>query len=281
VSSGLPAWNKDFAKTVSDLTASQAFPATGYSECAQTRELPGAFLCQSSTQRVMNLAFARASIFAEGGFGYSHGTVLKQSDPALAKAYAMIAGNDLKSVDLLEFYAKAAGGCEADTELCLNSQEKEVFAELILPLADKGASFAVITYAAPKPADLITGNSYRDTVSHEILHAQYFLQPAYEEAATRFWTQALTEKDRAQVKKQLSMYDVDNDYVMRNEFQAYILMAGANKSLLKALVPKFREPLMKAMNDAGTPPIQVTGRGAGAARYTHGLPGSRFRAASP
>ena len=52
-------------------------------------------------------------------------------------------------------------------------------------------------------------------------------------------------------------YDASDELLMKNEFQAYILMAGAESSELAGFVSKYRNPLSKRLVDNGVVPIQV------------------------
>jgi hypothetical protein len=59
---------------------------------------------------------------------------------------------------------------------------------------------------------------------HELSHGEYFTDPAYREAATRFWHDDLTDEERAAFRRFFSdqEYDSDNLELMINETQAYL-----------------------------------------------------------
>jgi hypothetical protein len=249
---GIPAWNQSFKKRAQALINQNQYPANGYTECAETRELKNVYLCLSDTQKNMNLMTARAALFTEGSFGVPNGSVVSQSDERFQKAIKYIGGNDLKSTDLIDFYRNAQMACKQSPDTCLNNQESEIFSNLILPQARKTSDFVVITYA------LLSEMPYQDVVTHEIMHAQYFVQPKFRETVDNFWANSMSEDERSQVRQILGQYyDASNDYLMRNEFQAYMLQANAEEDFLKSLVPIFRERLMSAMKDADVDPVQI------------------------
>ena len=249
---GIRGWQQTLDANMRALKDAGQYPASGYSECRETREVPGAFLCQSDTPLTMNLAFVRASLYVEGDFGVPHGTVVRQDDPAFQKALRRVAGNDLPGADLREFESAARMACQTDSARCLNAQETEMYRDVVGPLAQSTKPFVVISFGRKS---FLT---YNGVVSHETMHAQYFLQPAYRSVADDFWKNQMTEDQRMEIRNALSgVYDAKNELLMRNEFQAYMLMADAKSAHLGRYVSLYRGPLMDAMTKAGVIPVQV------------------------
>ncbi|MBX9769168.1 MAG: hypothetical protein K2X47_17970 [Bdellovibrionales bacterium] len=257
VEKDVPAWNAAYTEKMMDMIAQEKVPKTGYMECAPTRELPNAFLCLSYKQKDMNLTFNRITGFVEGFEGLPKGEVVPHSDPTLQGTYTSIGGHDLQKSAIMEFLRKAQGNCKSSgrgAEMCLNAHEKEIFTKLILPhfYQKKNENLVVITYS------LNTQSSYRDVVSHEILHAQFFLSSDFQDITTRFWKEEVSETDKAQIRRLLSLYYNDKDeFLMLNEFQAYILMAGAEENLLAMFVDKYRPKLLRDLATKKLRPIQV------------------------
>ncbi len=60
---------------------------------------------------------------------------------------------------------------------------------------------------------------------HELSHGEFFSNPAYAEYVHDFWTQQLSEEERAEVRAFLGRedYDVRDEELMLNEMQAYLM----------------------------------------------------------
>lgn len=65
----------------------------------------------------------------------------------------------------------------------------------------------------------------RTILMHEISHAEYYTNPLYANYCRQFWRNALSEEQRAAFRKFLSSssYNPDNEEMMINETQAYLL----------------------------------------------------------
>lgn len=62
-------------------------------------------------------------------------------------------------------------------------------------------------------------------LTHEISHAEYYTNPAYRKWCRKFWREVLTERQRSNLRAFLAKagYDVENEDLMANEAQAYLL----------------------------------------------------------
>jgi hypothetical protein len=166
-------------------------------------------------------------------------------------------GHDIPSTNLVNFYKSVLQLCQqsnGNSDVCPSPSEKEFFEKFVGPVASQHPIFVVITTTFARSV------TYVEIVSHEIMHGQYFLLAPYRATVDTFW-KGMAEQDKQRVRQLLSGYDTTNDFVMRNEFQAYLLMAGGENEQLGSMIPKFRAPLTQALNQAGTPPIQVIGHG--------------------
>ena len=225
---------------------------SGYTECREVLELKETYLCVSDTSTEMNLSFGRSTLFVEGNGGASLGEVVSQSDPTLVRLSAMATGFDLRSVDLLAFQSKMNDRCKVDSNFCSDQSEESLFRELVNPLESRKIPFVLIAFS------IFPRNNYSEVVTHEILHAQYFLNPAYQEVTHRFWMDDLGEEDRDKIKSLLGKYySLENVTLIENEFQAYLLMTRAERNLLGHWVLKYRESLIKKLNALGIEPLQV------------------------
>jgi hypothetical protein len=252
VTTEIPQWVARFKeKFGSDRSGIMPPPAySSYMECREVAEINSTFLCFNESMFVMNRALARASMFVEGLENVEKGTVVEHSDDRLGRVMRYAGGHDLRSDDLMEFYKAAHTQCALHAELCLNQYEEEIFNKLIVPKAERG-DFVLITFAYKSLM------SISDVVTHEIMHAQYFMQPKYAEVVDLYWA-SMSDSDRSNIKSYLGRhYDQSNDLLMRNEFQAYMLMVGAQFSLLSPFVNKYRPSLWAKLKDAGVEPVQV------------------------
>jgi hypothetical protein len=254
VETGVPAWDLEYGQKVEKMTAAKSYPADGYTECRETEEIRSAYLCISNTQKGMNSSLGRASAFIEG-VGGPRGELVKQTDPTYVSYKTRIGGHDLRGADLLRFNDAVVEACaksKDDPAYCYNAYEKDIFENFILPRAKKDPNFVVITFGHTSNMD------WREVVTHEILHAQYFIDPKFRAIADQFWNDALEDEDRAEVRDALSAYyDPEDELLMRNEFQAYMLMAGAENNLLREFVSRYRKPLFVDLAKAGIKPVQV------------------------
>ena len=71
----------------------------------------------------------------------------------------------------------------------------------------------------------ITASARAAILRHELSHGEFFSNPAYAEYVRGFWTQQLTEDERAGVRAFLGReeYDVRDEELMLNEMQAYLM----------------------------------------------------------
>ncbi len=254
--SEIQTWLQDYSAKTNKMLETDSYPAEGYTQCRETVEIPDAFLCQSSTRDEMNSALLRASFFIEGLSDPSNKGRIKRQDDSDYEYYKdIIGGHDLRGEDLLRFHKKSQEECAAgknDAKVCADAFEKDMFETFIVPEASKRKNFVVITFASRD------GSGWRDVVTHEIMHAQYFTQPLYKETVDAFWETDVSAQDKALVIASLSQYyDGSDELLMKNEFQAYMLMSGAESSLLGNLVVKYRPALMKKLEAKGVKPIQV------------------------
>lgn len=252
VERGVPAWNTAIENNAKALNAQGVSTANGYAECAETKEIEGAYLCGYLRGNTMNQAFARISMFIEGPLGHPKGQLPEHGSYVLSQAMRSLGGHDLLRKHFLDFYDKVRAECPANAKVCLNTQEQELWDELIEPLSKSVSDFVVISYG------VFSHMPWRDVVTHEIMHAQYFMQPDFRTTADLFWEKDVDEADKKAARGRLATYyDVNDQLLLINEFQAYILMSGAEQNLLDILVGKYRTRLMDAMAKNNVSPIQV------------------------
>jgi hypothetical protein len=216
----------------------------GYTECLRVEQVEGALYCMSDSRRVMNRIFNRASKFIEGLYGNPAGTVIP-SDSTLP---TRVVGHDLQGDDLVRFFAAVKELCDdGEEEYCLTVAEEELYETVLLPAWEQGDDFVVLASASCRAS----------TTTHEMLHAQFFLDPVFAATVMGYY-RAMEPEERARVRDLLeSTYDVTNERLMANEFQAYVLMTDADEAKLYELVDEHREPLTDALARNGRVPFQL------------------------
>lgn len=219
----------------------------GLMECAQVKELPAVILCNATKKHYMNMILTRASIFSEGTRGSQAGNLTSTNSEAYLKIERMAVGHDIPSNQLLNFWSQLQSAC-AQQSLCPTKDEEEFFMRVVLPASREMPRFVVISYSLD--------TDWWVTVTHEMLHAQYFLDPVYRETINQFWSESVSEKDRVDIKKILgAFYNGNDEFVMKNEFQAYLLQKNPEQYELRSYVSVYRERLLRKLQEAGVAPI--------------------------
>lgn len=191
----------------------------------EIQELPGVFLTLFNHIEGMNDVFQRASLAIEGKKWPLNGLDLLG---------VFAGGHDLRGVDLVSFWSKAQASRASDLQPSIPvyvdptilhesvrriETEKDFFHSVVLPtLKARGAENVTFLAASANATS-------RRTVTHEIWHGFYYSNPSFQEAVRVFWSESLREDERLEVKKMLFLYgyDTNDEELVRNEFQAYML----------------------------------------------------------
>lgn len=219
-------WNSEFK------TRFEALPESSrpnQSECREFSRIPGTILCLTGSLADVGRYQGRASLFAEGagvdssGVNVGKGQVVERNSVTYAAYSESIGGTDIRSEDLQRYYRAVGSHCQcpcptgdgcATGNYCLDATEQEMYDRVIAPAEARNQPFVVIM--APYEYGII--------IEHEVLHAQYFNDPAYRSAVDDFWANGLTAAERASITSDLGEnYDRNDTYLIRNEFQAYAL----------------------------------------------------------
>lgn len=126
-------------------------------------------------------------------------------------------GYDLLFSVFDQFYKTTNEICANQPQKC-PSQEEKAFYEKVRTFVPRGEEYVLIA---------ISDGTDTDTLRHEILHAEFFLNPRYQAAVKEFWEYELSEDDRNLIRQSLSpTYDINDEILLLNEFQAYTLESG-------------------------------------------------------
>jgi hypothetical protein len=225
-------------------------------ECRWVTEISNVLLCGARDLSVLNSSLTRASIFIEGP-GVYVGTIVARDSPIFVEQRAHVRGFDLLErhpgghhPDLLGFYAALDAACAKDHALCADATEQAM--RDLLEHAWAGRSqLVLVTFG---------GEGYLGddiVISHEMLHAQYFTDPAYRDAIDAYWRE-LSEGAREIARTSLGQaYARDDDELISNELQAYVLMSGAEATTFAGLVTPHRAALLARLRARTIEPIQT------------------------
>lgn len=183
-------------------------------------DIPGAFIVIFNDILVMNHAFDRASNYIEVASRLIMGN----------EVFGLSAGgHDLKGADLNRYWKVAQSRSEESRAALPNDAEylrrleieSEFFHLVVLPKINQYGEDKVVFISAP------SDNNSKKTISHEIQHARYFTNPNYKNAVAHFWSELMTAEEREQFKTVVNLsglgYDLQNDDLIQNEFQAHML----------------------------------------------------------
>lgn len=227
-------------------------PSAARVECVELTDVSGVIVCVFNTARFMNYALNRASEFVE-----HERKVLSDRAHLDEETIETAEGHDLRGEDLLAFdrawTAARSSFAPVDDE---DSREKlalerDFWDAFVRPRLKKTPDLVLLAVAI--------GTDIEATLSHEILHAQYFQTKELRRIVGEYWSASVSDADKERVKAALrESYDVENAELLVNEFQAYVLMHGAEESELSEISKKHREPLAKQLAAAGIDPIQFS-----------------------
>ena len=128
-------------------------------------------------------------------------------------------GHDYRADELAFFFAAADR-----QNVALDAQEERLAALLHqLGWLAPGAVGALIS--VPRTGATITETMRAAMLHHELAHGEFFSDPPYASYVQHFWLTALTEAERASVRHFLGSmdYDTDDEELMYNEMQAYMM----------------------------------------------------------
>lgn len=114
--------------------------------------------------------------------------------------------------------------------MCATPEEEELFKEVLLPFSQNHESFVLISY--------VTNGDWLMTLNHELLHAQYFKDENFRKTVDEFWNEKITKEDKEKIKTILGVaYNKNDEFLIRNEFQAFLLGAPASLRARQVLRP--------------------------------------------
>jgi hypothetical protein len=197
-------------------------------ECRGIKDIPGTYLCLTANAALLRGLMGRVSFYVEGK---PTRTLMAATDPLYTNSnQANYAGHDIMAADMELFYQGLEKACPTKPTLCASPLESALRNVVMDDAHRKGfKNYAIIAAAV--------GTEYfSEVVSHEILHARYFLNPLYRAKVAQFWKTKVSAQDRKAITKIIGgIYNLTgqngNDLLL-NEFQAYTLQEAAMTSQL-------------------------------------------------
>ena len=219
----------------------------GLVEVMPLENIPHVFVAVFNKRSYMNLVLDRASRFIEGNDGH----LLTDEERLRGSRSRSIAGHDLTGKDLLRYRqadlkARSARGNGSLTEGERHrlAAEREFWDTFLTPALAKDPDLTLIAVTSLESSD--------ENLSHEVLHAVYFSSARFRKLIHRFWSEEVSISDQTAIKKKLSAsYDADNQTIVENEFQAYLLQKSSSYYELGAFVDDYQKRLMQFLERNG------------------------------
>lgn len=207
-------------------------------ECRELIEVPATLLCLTTSYNLLAELMGRVSYYSEAKPQYNiaahNDTVYLQSDQRF------YLGHDIKPQDLVNFYKDANLKCKENDSYCLNQYEKELEKYIF---ESQKTNYVTLALEAKT-------NIFFQVLTHEILHAQYFTSSTYREKIKDFWQNQISSSDKEQITKSLSkVYNISDEFLLLNEFQAYLLEYQSETGFFNVFVNKYKNKLQFALKE--------------------------------
>lgn len=231
---------------VSDLNQwSHSSSKNSQAVCAQVIEIPGTILCAFRNSLEMNNALLRIGFFTGTAKGYNVGTLISKNDPFYQELLSEVGGHTFTIQEAQAFYSQAFAN--SDKTVQLNPQELDFYSNLINnPILRSGSSkISIIGFP-------IDGFGYKTVIRHEINHAKFYLDSAYQAAVVQFWNSSITSDDKEKIAKQLSdIYNINNEKIVIDEFQAYLMEGESQQNPLNSFIGRYKNALLELIQSSG------------------------------
>lgn len=191
--------------------------------------------CIFSDQVTMNAALLRAGLYVHTDLGLASDAQLFNS-----KLMSSVGGHDFSGQELLDYCKKAHIPTETLPEhQDFKAIEQEFHRQVIQPILNKNQG-DFIFFA------VINTKRFKENLSHELLHAQYYNTPQIATVLQQVW-QDVPKKDQDIIVNALrdGGYDMNQQELLLREFYSYFLQYNASKYLANIPVLKPMAPLAK------------------------------------
>lgn len=212
-------------------------------ECHEFEDRPAVYICLAENQDLLRSLMGRVSFFVEGVPG---GVVVAENNQEYLKStQANYDGHDIMAEDFSKFFAEMDKKCPEMNYMCPNSLESGL-REYVIGDAHRQQYQNFVVIAVVAKTDFFSG-----IVSHELLHARFFLNEKYRIVVDKFWREEVSDQDRLEIKRILGeVYNLKNEngyLLLLNEFQAYLLEETSNDNILGSMAVKYGKHLREEL----------------------------------
>lgn len=214
--------------------------------CGEIKELRHAFLCVSETKQLMNETFTRMGFYWGSAKGVPAGTLIPNSNQILKQFHSIVTGHNLPG-DIIANFLHQAKLENPESDLYLNLSESSFASSFILD--DRVKALNNKYYLIAVSSENL--QSSLSTINHELHHARYHLESSVRFVVEEFWKNYMSEADKTVVRSILGqVYNAENEYLIIDEFQAYLLQKGAEAGPMSQFVPRYRLPLLQSLQQS-------------------------------
>lgn len=191
--------------------------------------------CIFSDQVAMNAALLRAGLFVHTNVGTATDEQVFNS-----KLMTTVGGHDFSGSQLTNYFQNTSIPVASSKEhKQYKAIENEFNTKVMRPIIDKNKNNFVFF-------GIINTKKFKENLSHELLHAQYYDVPQIKEVLQQVW-ETVPSKDQNTIIDCLRNggYDMEQHDLLLREFYSYFLQYNANEYLEDIKVLKPMAPLAK------------------------------------
>jgi hypothetical protein len=212
-------------------------------ECHELEDRPAVYVCLAENQDLLRRLMGRVSYFVEGVPGDV--VVAEDNQEYLKSTQANYDGHDIMAEDFLKFFSVMDKQCPEVNYMCPNTLESDLREHVIGDaLRNQYQNYVVIAVVAKT-------SFFSGIVSHELLHARFFLSDKYQSVVDKFWRDEVSAEDRLEITRILGeVYNLKNNngyFLLLNEFQAYLLEDSASDNILGSMATKYGQRLREEL----------------------------------
>jgi hypothetical protein len=234
--------------------------------CVEILEQPNAILCGSPDRTTMNHYFNRTMIYVEGtkasDLSYNPGDLISHGSD-LDKLNNLVSGHNLPLASFNSAYELYDQKCKVgDQSMCLNDDEIEFKQNVVDVMNDrKDEKSIIIAFSIASTNGGPIDWARLKTINHESLHAQYMLNDKFKNIIDDYWKNKMNADQRIAITSclQSSYNTTNNEYLVINEFMAYVLDsdAASENECKKTHFDPHKQPLTDFLKDNSLQPIRV------------------------
>lgn len=216
-------------KQLSDAPAAICFNANIDEFLPKTKSNKPIYGCIFSDQPAMNAALLRAGLYVHTDIGMADDQMLFSS-----KLMSAVGGHDFDGEELLKYHKNSEIPKKTLAEHTKFKAIETTFnKQIIVPIIKKNKG-NFIFFA------IINTKKFKDNLSHELLHAQYYNDPRIKPILLQVWNN-VSPKDQIIIRDALQNggYDMTQQELLLREFYSYFLQHNAQEYLagIKVLSP--------------------------------------------